>query len=86
MNGAKPNVLLLGNGINRSFGESSWDDVIGGLSTGGFDCGPKWMKELKSLPFGLQSIVISSDSVSDGMKRLSENLMPRDLNDEHAAL
>lgn len=32
-----PKVLLLGNGINRAFGASSWDDIINNLSIGEFD-------------------------------------------------
>ncbi len=85
-NKMKPNILLLGNGINRAFGESSWEDVINGLSTGEFDCAQKWMKEINKLPFGLQTVVISSDSVSDGMCRLSKKLMPHKLKDDHALL
>lgn len=81
-----PNVLLLGNGINRAFGESSWEAVISGLSTGEFDCSQKWMREIHTLPFGLQTILISSDSVSDGMERLSEKLMPHELKTDHATL
>lgn len=86
INSKTPNVLLLGNGINRAFGESSWEAVINGLSTGEFDCRQKWVEAIHSLPFGLQTIVISSDSVSDGMERLSEKLMPHELQEEHALL
>ena len=78
-----PNVLLLGNGINRAFGASSWDDIISGLSTGEYDSKPGWAKEIQKLPNSLQTIVISSDSVHDGMKQVSEKLMPCSLKAEH---
>lgn len=47
-----PNVLFLENGVNRAFGESSWEAVISGLSTGEFDSSQKWMREIHTLPFG----------------------------------
>ena len=81
-----PNVLLLGNGINRTFGDLSWGSVIDGLSTGEFDYDQKWMEKIKTIPFSLQTIVISSDSVSDGMKNLSKKLLPSKLEEKQANL
>ena len=81
-----PNVLLLGNGINRVFGDSSWENVINGLSKGEFAYNQKWMEQIKTIPFALQTIVISSDSVADGMKDLSKRLMPSDLTKEQSGL
>lgn len=44
------------------------------------------MEKIKTIPFSLQTIVISSDSVSDGMKNLSKKLMPSTLEDKQANL
>ena len=78
-----PNVLLLGNGINRAFGASSWDNIINNLSTGEYDSKPKWAKEIQKLPNSLQTVVISSDSVNDGMRQVSEKLMPSAIGNDH---
>ncbi len=64
--GKNPNVLLLGNGINRLYGKSSWDNIIECLSTGEYDSNPINYELIRNLPYALQTIVISSDSVSDG--------------------
>ena len=82
----KPEVLFIGNGINRSFGESGWSDVISGLSTGEFDENNKIVKQIEKIPFGLQTIILSSDSVSDGMDMLSKKLMPKELKREQVTL
>ena len=81
-----PNVLLLGNGINRAFGASSWDDIINNLSTGEFDSSPEFAEAIRKLPNSLQTVVISSDSVHDGMKQVSGELMPKVLDKDHRDL
>lgn len=60
-----PGILLIGNGINVSFGKSSWNRVLSRMSTGEFDYDHYTIKQL---PYALQTVVISSDSVSDGMR------------------
>ena len=81
-----PKVLLLGNGINRAFGASSWDDIINNLSTGEFDSSPAFADAICKLPNSLQTVVISSDSVHDGMKQVSEVLMPKALDEGHRSI
>ncbi len=53
-----PNVLLLGNGINRAFGDLSWSGVIDGLSTGEFDYNQKWMENFSLNLIPLKFIMI----------------------------
>ncbi|MCR5390779.1 MAG: SIR2 family protein [Lachnospiraceae bacterium] len=77
-----PNVLLLGNGINRAYEASSWDDIISSLSKGEYDSKSKWAREIQKLPNSLQTIVISNDSVHDGMKQVSKKLMPNPIENE----
>lgn len=81
--GTTPNILLLGNGINIAYGGSSWDDVLASISTGEFDYDHF---AIKQLPYALQTIVISSDSVSDGMNEISKGLMPKPLHNDHSEL
>jgi hypothetical protein len=84
--GEVPNVLLLGNGINQSFGENSWDSVMELISTGEYDHDEVSLSAIKSLPNTLQTIIISSDSVGDGMKQLAEKMMPKAIKVGHADL
>ena len=81
--GQIPDILLMGNGINISFGGSSWDRVLAGISTGEFDYD---QYTIKKLPYALQTIVISSDSVSEGMQDISAGLMPYPLSKDHSVL
>ena len=81
--GRIPNVLLMGNGINVSFGGSSWNQVLAGLSTGEFTYDHE---SISRLPYALQTIVVSSDSVSDGLREVSKGLMPKPLSEEHGDL
>ena len=81
--GRIPDILLMGNGINISFGGSSWSRVLSGISTGEFDYDHY---SIQQLPYALQTIVISSDSVSDGMRDIADRLMPQPLGNEHSAL
>ncbi|MBR6256430.1 MAG: hypothetical protein IKR23_03545 [Lachnospiraceae bacterium] len=81
--GTIPDILFIGNGINISYGGSSWDRVLAGLSTGEFDYDHY---AIRQLPYSLQTIVISSDSVSDGMGDIAKELMPRKLCNEHSEL
>lgn len=81
-----PKVLLLGNGINRAFGASSWDDIIDNLSRGEFDTSPAFADAICKLPNSLRTVVISSDSVHNGMKQVSKTLMPKALDDGHRSM
>ena len=69
--GKTPNILLVGNGINLAFGGSSWGKVLGSISTGEFDYD---CEAIQKLPYALQTIIVSSDSVSEGMAELATKL------------
>lgn len=58
-----PNILLLGNGINRVFGNSSWDNLLDNISTGEFDSDERFAVALHELPYALQTVVITSITV-----------------------
>ena len=74
-----PNVLLIGNGINRAFGSSSWDSVISAISTGEFESHSIKGEEIKKLPYPLQTMVVSNDSVDKGMKLISNTMISCEL-------
>ncbi len=75
--GSIPNILFLGNGLNQTFGEASWDRVIGMLSTGEYGYDETVCSEIQKVPYALQTILISSDSVNEGMAQIAENMLPR---------
>ncbi|MBO4374859.1 MAG: hypothetical protein J5829_07105 [Lachnospiraceae bacterium] len=85
-NGTVPNILFLGNGLNQAFGEASWDRVIEMLSTGEFDYDETVFAEIQKMPYALQTILISSDSVNEGMSQIAESMLPRALSPEHSEL
>ena len=85
-NPSVPKILLIGNGINKAFGKSSWEDIMNSLSKGEYGYDKNIADQIKKLPYALQTIAISKDTVSGAMKKLSEKLMPQDLVPEHANL
>lgn len=70
--GTRPNVLLLGNGINRAFDFGSWDDLIGDIQTVNLSEKERWA--LKRLPYPLQPVVLTGDHVGTGMKKAAASL------------
>lgn len=68
----RPKVLLLGNGLNRSFGSESWGDILSELSCTSFEEEEKAI--IDELTFPLQAIVYTGDNVDEGIKLLSEKL------------
>ena len=57
-----PQVLLLGNGINRAYGDKSWQDLIRALKTNekiSLDD-----EEIKKIPYPLQVILAARGNVN----------------------
>lgn len=79
-----PNILLIGNGINQAYGEASWDKVLETLSTGEYDYNDVVFSKIKKLPYSLQTILISSDSVDAGMHDIAERMLPREISTSHS--
>lgn len=57
-----PEVLLLGNGLNRAFGGISWGDLLNRINTSDFDT--KYLK----CPMPLQAILVTDDHIKQAMK------------------
>ena len=62
-----PNVLLLGNGINRRFGDMSWEQLLANISCRGITA-----DEVKAIdcPSPLKAVYLSEDNVSGSIKKM----------------
>jgi hypothetical protein len=68
-----PNVLLLGNGINRAFDFASWDELINSIKTR--DLTKEETEALKKVPYPLQPVILTEDNVGDKMKEIAPDLV-----------
>ena len=66
--GKTPNVLLLGNGINRAYKFMSWDELLQKISTN------KGIK-LDSVPAPLQAVILTGDNVDVKLKEIAPDLV-----------
>ncbi len=73
-----PNIILIGNGINRAFGSGKWGDLLGEISCNSFDGKKKENIENLSLP--LQAILMTEDNVDEGIELLAEELIKEKTN------
>ena len=67
-----PNVLLIGNGINRAFGVSSWDELISKIQTRKLTLEEKAC--LDKIPYPLRPVILTEDNVCNNMKENAEDL------------
>lgn len=56
-----PQVLLLGNGLNRTYGSNSWDDLMGKIAVR--DDLPKKL----TCPYPLQAVLVTNDDIKKAM-------------------
>lgn len=70
--GKTPEVLVLGNGINRAFSFASWDELISEICT--VKLTEEQKKSLKDVPYPLQPVILTEDHVGTGMKKISGQL------------
>lgn len=79
-----PQVLLVGNGINRAYDLFSWEDFIGKIQT------RKLTQEeigcLKKVPYPLQPVILTEDNISEKMKEIAECLCSSQPVDEEVTL
>ena len=68
-----PNVLLMGNGINRAYGTGKWGDLLGEISCDSFDGRQK--KNIEDLALPLQAILLTGDNVDEGVELLAEKMI-----------
>ena len=68
-----PNILLIGNGILRAFGGDSWNDLIDDIMKGNKN--QRERDTIHNLPYSLQIIAASDDSVNSAMQKISSKMI-----------
>lgn len=79
-----PTVLLVGNGINRAYGVSSWDDLISKIKTR--ELSEDEAACIEKMPYPLRPVVLTEDNVCDKMKDIAEDLCSFMPTDEETAM
>lgn len=74
--GTIPNILVLGNGINRSFGNDDWRTLLSGISCTSFE--DEEQACIEKLPFPLQAVVATSDNVDEGVELIAKKWLLHD--------
>lgn len=59
-----PQVLLLGNGLNKAFGGSSWDQLINSIWTNDEVA----LETIHDVPFPLQAVIATKDNIDEKLK------------------
>ena len=70
--GQVPKVLLLGNGINRAYSFSSWEDLISSIGTKELSAEEK--EHLDKVPYPLKPVILTGDHLGTKMKDVSSEL------------
>ena len=83
-NGYTPKVLLIGNGINRAFGKPDWSDLLDDKDSDRFT--EKEKKQIELMPFPLQAVLFSDDSVDDVSHRICKQMIQADVSEEQSEL
>ncbi len=78
--GTIPNVLLLGNGINRAFEQKSWSELLKGITT--IELDEKERVQIDKMPYPLQPIVLTEDLVDEKLDEIATSLMDVNLTEE----
>ncbi len=68
---ARPKVLLLGNGINRSFAMNSWENMLEVLQ----NHFRTHHLEAKEMPFPMQAILYTENKIREGVKVIADNVL-----------
>lgn len=72
-------VLLLGNGINRSFRKSSWKEMIASVSDRPY-------KEIKALPYSMQVVAATGDMVEASAETICRGMLKDGIEEEQRAM
>lgn len=78
----RPKVLLLGNGLFRSYGSLSWENLLGKISAVSFE--GKELEAINQLNFPLQALIYTGDNVDEGVNELAEELVNIQVVDEYS--
>ena len=69
-----PNVLIIGNGLNRCFAKDSWDEILKDVSKGKVCFSDDEIDQIKTMPYPLQAVVMTGDAVDEAAGKISDNL------------
>lgn len=67
--GKRPQVLLLGNGLNRVYGGASWAGLLEKMNRTNFTT-----NDVKAIPLPMQAVLLSKDHVDESLMDLREEL------------
>jgi hypothetical protein len=67
-----PKVLFLGNGINRAFDFLSWYKLLKSISS--VELNEDERMVVKCIPYPFKPVILTSDHVDQGMKKLADDL------------
>lgn len=84
--GTTPKVLLLGNGINKCFGEMKWKELIDKVSEGKNSFSAEQVRLISDLPYPLQPVVLTDDDMDSTMGKVSELLIGKEISIEQRQL
>ena len=79
-----PKVLLLGNGINKSFNRDSWDEMLKNIKEENIT--EQDLEIIKNLPYPLQAVAITKDQVDKKLEDFSEELVKIEITDEQQSM
>lgn len=79
---SRPKVLLLGNGLNRAYGTSTWKDIITSISCDDYE--ELNSKGLENLPYPLQAVIYTHDNVDEGVDMIADHFMKESVSDDLA--
>lgn len=78
--GSTPKVLVLGNGINRAYGFTSWEELIESVRTKNLT-GPE-RASVKHVPYPLQPVILTGNHCGEQLKKISGPLSERRADEE----
>jgi hypothetical protein len=70
--GRTPNIILIGNGINKNFDQISWDELIESIGGSEYE---KNKDSIKNMPYPMQAVVATNDRVDEAVDLISKKLL-----------
>lgn len=80
-----PRVLLLGNGIHRSFDSDEWGDLLKRMSVTQFS-DETWKRMSEKVPYPLLAVISSGDMLGTKMRECGSDMIAQRITDDEKAL
>lgn len=78
-----PSVLLMGNGIHRTFGRESWGDLLKNMAP---EMSQEEWDQIKDLPYPLKAVVAAGDSLGGSMKEQGRIMTEQQVQDKETEI